>query len=463
MEKKVALHNLGCKTNSYELDYMQQVLQEKGFTIVPFDENADIYIINTCTVTNTADRKSRQMLHKAKQKNPDAVVVAVGCYVQTGLKDVEKDPAIDLAIGNNRKKDIVPILFEYLEKKDNFKSGLGENPDKTLDGTTVIDINHTNEYEEMHIEKTAEHQRAYIKIQDGCNQFCSYCLIPFARGRVRSRKAEDIIDEIKTVVKAGYIEVVLTGIHISSYGIDFDENYNQTGDYKGEGKLIDLCEMVDKIDGLKRLRLGSLEPRIVTEENAKRLAALKTICPHFHLSLQSGCDDTLKRMNRHYTAKEYKESVELLRKYFDRPAITTDVIVGFPGEDEREFEESRAFLEDIEFYEMHVFKYSKRAGTRAAIMPDQVPDELKASRSDILLDMTARHSKKFREKYIGGTALVLFEEEKKIAGKNCFVGHTADYVKVAVEDDGDIHSGDLILCKIKEFLMEEVLLGQIIR
>ncbi|MBP5198188.1 MAG: tRNA (N(6)-L-threonylcarbamoyladenosine(37)-C(2))-methylthiotransferase MtaB [Lachnospiraceae bacterium] len=463
MEKKVALHNLGCKTNSYELDYMQQVLQEKGFTIVPFDENADIYIINTCTVTNIADRKSRQMLHRAKQKNPDAVVVAVGCYVQTGLKDVEKDPAIDLAIGNNRKKDIVPILFEYLEKHEKFGKGEGDAVDKTLNGTTVIDINHTNEYEDMHIEKTAEHTRAYIKIQDGCNQFCSYCLIPYARGRVRSRKALDIVSEIEKIVEKGYSEVVLTGIHISSYGIDFDENYNATGDYRGKGKLIELCEMVDRIPGLERLRLGSLEPRIVTEENAKRLAALRTLCPHFHLSLQSGCDDTLKRMNRHYSAAEYRDSVNTLRKYFDRPAITTDVIVGFPGEDEREFSESRAFLEDIKFYEMHVFKYSKRAGTRAADMDNQVSDENKAIRSDILLEMTEKHSKEFREKYLGNTAKVLFEEKKKIGSEEYFVGHTTDYVKVAVKDDGEINSGDILLCKIKEFLMEEVLLGQIIR
>ena len=344
--KNVALHNLGCKVNSYEMDVMQQRLQEKGYQIVPFDAKADIYIVNTCTVTNIADRKSRQMLHRAKAMNPDAVVVAVGCYVQTGGEQALKDDSIDLAIGNNKKKDLIPILEEYLEQreKDDASDDL-----ETLHNTTVIDINKTCEYEEMTLKQTAEHTRAYIKIQDGCNQFCSYCIIPYARGRVRSRKAEDILNEIRGIVQAGYQEVVLTGIHISSYGIDFEEEAWNQGhsvevmqgeerhDYRGRSKLLDLVEQIHEIEGLKRIRLGSLEPRIITAENAAKLASLKKVCPHFHLSLQSGCNETLKRMNRHYTTGEYYDSVNLLRSVYDRPAITTDVIVGFPGETEEEF------------------------------------------------------------------------------------------------------------------------------
>ena len=349
--KSVALHNLGCKVNSYEIEVMQQMLQEKGYTIVPFDETADIYIVNTCTVTNIADRKSRQMLHRAKQKNPAALVVAVGCYVQTGREDVEQDPCIDLAIGNNRKKDLASILEEYLqdlEQEDAVAENAenaGHGVDKTLHDTTVIDINHTAEYEEMTLKQTAEHTRAYIKIQDGCNQFCSYCVIPYARGRVRSRRAEDIIREITGMAQNGYREIVLTGIHISSYGIDFDEEAWKRGesvsvlkedeerrDYSGSSKLIDLLERIHDIEGIERIRIGSLEPRIITEETAARMAALPKLCPHFHLSLQSGCDATLRRMNRKYTSEEYAESVALLRKVFDHPAITTDVIVGFPGE-----------------------------------------------------------------------------------------------------------------------------------
>ncbi len=460
--KNIAFHNLGCKVNSYEIEVMQQNLQENGYNIVPFDSVADIYIINTCTVTNIADRKSRQMLHRAKQKNPNAIVVAVGCYVQTGREDVEKDESIDLAIGNNRKKDIVEILEEYLReqisvskddcKAEEDKGGAseqlgcmeGQKPLKTLYDTTIIDINNTYDYEEMTLKQTAEHTRAYIKIQDGCNQFCSYCVIPYARGRVRSRRAEDIIREIKGIVEAGYREVVLTGIHISSYGIDFEEEAWQHGesvevhrggerlDYSGSSKLIDLVERIHHIPGLERIRLGSLEPRIVTSENAKRLAAMPKICPHFHLSLQSGCDETLKRMNRYYTAGEYFQSVELLRKCFGHPAITTDVIVGFPGETEEEFAQTKAFLEKVGFYEMHIFKYSKRAGTRAAVMPHQVPDQTKTLRSNILLALEKEQSHAFRSRYIGKVAEVLLEEKKEIGGQEYFVGYTKDYVKVAI-------------------------------
>ena len=328
--KSIALHNLGCKVNGYEMDVMQQILHKKGYKIVPFDEKADIYIINTCTVTNIADQKSRQMLHRAKKKNPDAVVVAVGCYVQTGGEKIAEDTAIDLVIGNNRKRDVAEILEEYLAAKEN---GTLSDRDRMLQSQTVIDINHTKEYEEMKLTGTSGHTRAYVKIQDGCNQFCSYCIIPYARGRVRSRREEDILTEVLHLVETGYQEIVLTGIHISSYGID-----------RGTPELLQLLEKLNRIEGLRRIRLGSLEPGIVTEEFAGKLSLFSKVCPHFHLSLQSGCDTTLKRMNRHYTAGEYYNCVENLRSHFDRPAITTDVIVGFPGETEAEFELTRAFL-----------------------------------------------------------------------------------------------------------------------
>ena len=487
--KKVALHNLGCKVNSYELDVVQQNLLEKGYEIVPFQEETDIYIINTCTVTNMADRKSRQMLHRAKAKNPDAVVVALGCYVQTGREDVILDDCIDLAVGNNRKKDLPAILEEYLTRRNGrnaaegvfrevseaVKSNIGEKimqtetPDKTLSDTTIIDVNNTYEYEEMTLKKTSEHTRAYIKIQDGCNQFCSYCIIPYARGRVRSRRLEDILREIKGLVAAGYQEVVLTGIHISSYGIDFEEEAWQQGrsveqlksqgrhDYSGRSKLIDLLEKVQEIEGLSRIRIGSLEPRVVTEDFVQRLAALDKVCPHFHLSLQSGCDATLKRMNRHYTAGEYLNSVEILRKIYDRPAITTDVIVGFPQETEEEFEETREFLKKVQFYEMHIFKYSKRKGTVAANMPGQVPDMVKTRRSNVLLEMEKLQSEAFRSFYIGKEAEVLFEESKVIDGRCYQLGHTRDYVKVALETEEEL-SNQVRRVKINGFLNNEILM-----
>ena len=398
--KKVALHNLGCKVNGYEMDVMQQRLEEKGYKIVPFDKKADIYIINTCTVTNIADRKSRQMLHKAKKMNPDAVVVAVGCYVQTGRDKIEMDECIDLAVGNNRKKDIVEILEVFFRERAR-DNGL---QDKTLQDTTILDINHTDEYEEMQLYTTAEHTRAYIKIQDGCNQFCTYCIIPYARGRVRSRKPEDILAEIRGLVANGYKEVVVTGIHVSSYGLDFLKK--ETGDYlEGIGDireavykqefLLKLLEEMQKVEGLERIRLGSLEPRIITERFAKRLSELTKICPHFHLSLQSGCDSVLKRMNRHYTADEYYEKVQILRKYFETPAITTDIITGFPQESEEEFACTVEFVKKVNFYETHVFRYSKRQGTPAANMDGQLTDAVKAARSDVLLTLARENGKTF--------------------------------------------------------------------
>ncbi len=438
--KTVAFHNLGCKVNSYEMDAMLQALKAKGYSIVSFDEKADIYIVNTCTVTNMADRKSRQMLHKAKKTNPESIVVAVGCYVQSDTQAVAADDAVDLMIGNNKKKDLVTILEHYME-------GVEEE--------SVIDINHTYEYEEMKLTGTQEHTRAYIKIQDGCNQFCTYCMIPYARGRVRSRLKTDILDEIKGLVSAGYQEFVLTGIHISSYGIDFKD-----GENKGEN-LLSLVQAIDKIDGVKRLRIGSLEPRIVTKEFAKELSALKSICPHFHLSLQSGCEDTLKRMNRHYTPEQFMEGVNYLRQAFEHPAITTDVIVGFPGETTEEFEATKAFLEKIDFYEMHIFKYSKRKGTKAAVMENQVPEDIKTQRSNILQQIEVSSSKKFRDYYMDKAIDVLIEEIKEINGKIYWIGHTKEYVKAAIETDNvadknlqnKIISGHAI-----EYLDKEILL-----
>jgi len=453
--KNVALHNLGCKVNSYETEVMQQKLVEKGYHIVPFDTKADIYIVNTCTVTNIADRKSRQMLHRAKQLNPEAVVVAVGCYVQTGQESLLKDKSVDLCIGNNRKRDIAEILEEYFRRQG---EEAGEKPscsrpeEKTLGNTTILDIAHTLEYEEAQLAGTAEHTRVYIKIQDGCNQFCSYCAIPYARGRVRSRRLSDILAEVQALTEAGYREIVLTGIHISSYGIDFEDKI-----YDGNSRLTELVEALHEVPGIQRIRLSSLEPRVVTKETARRLAALPKVCPHFHLSLQSGCDATLKRMNRHYTTGEYYTSVEYLRSSFERPAITTDVIVGFPGETEAEFQQTKEFLEKVGFYEMHIFKYSRRSGTSAAEMPGQVSEQVKRQRSNELLVMEKRQSESFRRAYIDREAEVLLEETVELGGELWRVGHTKDYVKVAVKADEAPPANTVVRVKVRGFLTDEVM------
>ena len=460
--KNVALHNLGCKVNSYEIEVMQQKLSEKGYSIVPFAPGADIYIINTCTVTNIADRKSRQMVHKAKKMNPDAVVVAVGCYVQTGRDKVEMDECIDLAIGNNKKKDIVEILEAFLKERNPKE----QVQNKTLQDTTILDINHTDEYEEMKLYKTAEHTRAYIKIQDGCNQFCTYCIIPYARGRVRSRKEEDILSEIRGLVSNGYKEVVVTGIHLSSYGLDFLNK--QSGDYLDGAKdvreavykkefLLKLLEEMQNVEGLERIRLGSLEPRIITERFAKRLSELSKVCPHFHLSLQSGCDSVLKRMNRHYTADEYFEKVQILRKYFKNPAITTDIITGFPQETEEEFAETVEFVKKVNFYETHIFRYSKRQGTPAAKMDGQLTDAVKALRSDVLLELAQKNGKAFREQFVGQTVDVLLEETKEINGRLYMTGHTKEYIQAAVETAENM-ANSMVRGTITGFLTDEILL-----
>ena len=408
--RKAAFHNLGCKVNSYETEAMQQLLEDAGYEIVPFREGADVYIINTCSVTNVADRKSRQMLHRAKKMNPSAAVVAFGCYVQAAGAELKKDEAVDLIVGNNQKKDLVQILDDYFTDHENS----GE----------ILDIGHSQEYEELHIRRIADHTRAFIKVQDGCNQFCSYCIIPYTRGRVRSRRPEDIEHEVRGIAEAGYKEIVLTGIHLSSYGVDFKDEQQEN--------LLTLIKRLDQIPGIERLRLGSLEPRIVTREFAKELARLRTICPHFHLSLQSGCDATLKRMKRRYNAAEYQACCEILREEFDNPAITTDVIVGFPGETEEEFAETERFLKAIHFYEMHIFKYSRRAGTRAADMPDQVPEGTKSVRSDILLALEKQQSLEYRGRFLGTEEEILLEEPIEIDGTKYMMGHTRQYVKGAV-------------------------------
>ena len=403
--RKAALHNLGCKVNAYETEAMQEMLEQNGYEIVPFAEGADVYVINTCTVTNMADRKSRQMLHRARKMNPNAVVVAAGCYVQA--QGAKADDCIDIIIGNNKKKDLITILDEHFAKIEE------KEPQVEL-----IDIAHTHEYEEMRVSRQAEHTRANVKVQDGCNQFCSYCIIPYARGRVRSRKMEDVLAEVHTLAFNGYQEIVLTGIHLSSYGIDTGEN------------LLELIRAVHQVEGILRIRLGSLEPRIITREFAEGIAALPKMCPHFHLSLQSGCNTTLKRMNRRYTAEEYYEKCELLREVFDHPALTTDVIVGFPGETEEEFRESKAFLEKVNFYETHIFKYSRRQGTKAAEMKDQVPEPVKTERSNQLIALGKVNKKAFEDRLIGQTVEVLMEEEIQRDSEMWQIGHTREYVKV---------------------------------
>ena len=424
--RKAALHNLGCKVNAYETEAMQQMLEEAGYEIVPFTEKADVYVINTCSVTNMADRKSRQMLHRAKKNNPDAVVVAAGCYVQTKEEEAKCDDAVDILIGNNRKKELVSCLDAYFAQRDRGEAA-AENRQSDRNGNlqeAVLDINDNGQpFEELSLKRSAEHTRAFIKVQDGCNQFCSYCIIPYARGRVRSRKAGNVLEEVKRLAASGYQEVVLTGIHLSSYGIDCGDD------------LLHLIQLVHSVDGIKRIRLGSLEPRIVTEEFAEALSGMEKICPHFHLSLQSGCDETLQRMNRKYTTAEYEESCNILRTCFQHPAITTDVIVGFPGETEEEFATTEAFLEKIHFYEMHIFKYSKRQGTRAAVMENQVPEEIKTKRSAKLLALSAKMSKEFREYYLGSEQEVLFEEQVPVDGTPMYVGYTKEYVKVAVQSE----------------------------
>lgn len=434
--RRAALHNLGCKVNAYETEAMQELLEKAGYTIVDFEDEADVYVVNTCSVTNVADKKSRQMLHRAKARNPKAAVVAAGCYVQAAAETLKADGAVDLVIGNNKKAELVPLL-------ENFFTGKEE-------GESVIDISGTQEYEPLHIARQTEHTRAFIKVQDGCNQFCSYCIIPYTRGRVRSRRPEDVEAEVRRLASEGYREAVLTGIHLSSYGMDFQDGTD----------LLSLIRRIHGIDGIERIRFGSLEPRIITEEFASALAGMEKICPHFHLSLQSGCDETLKRMNRHYTCEEYLERCQILRNCFSNPAITTDVIVGFPGETEEEFEQTQEFLKTVHFYEMHVFKYSRRAGTRADRMPDQIPEPVKTKRSAALLKLEAEMSKEYRASFLGKQAELLLEEPAVIGGQTYMIGHTKEYVKGAVpikEGEAAGLKNTFYTGTLKNFLTDEII------
>ena len=432
MNRTVAIHSLGCKVNSYEAESMEQLLKQAGYTIVPFDENitADIYIINTCSVTNIADRKSRQMLHKSKKINPDAIVVAAGCYVNADTKKAAEDNAVDIVLGNNCKINIVEALENYYKDKNNSEM--------------VVDFKEKQEYEELKLDEVSTHTRAYIKIQDGCNQFCSYCIIPYTRGRIRSRDIDEIEEEVTKLVSKGFKEVVLTGIHLTSYGVD-----------NNKGSLLEVIMRLDKIEGLQRIRLGSLEPRVITEEFAKTLSSSKKICPHFHLSLQSGCDTVLKRMNRKYTTQEYYDKCCILRKYFNNPAITTDVIVGFPQETEEEFEATKVFLEKVHFYEMHIFKYSRRKGTVADRMEGQVDEKIKTQRSAILLALENKMSKEYRQQHVGKTEEVLIEEIVSENGKDYFMGFTPDYIRVKIACDTALDNSEYINT-IKKVYMKEL-------
>ena len=438
--KKVAFHTLGCKVNIYETEAMQELMQRAGYSIVDFDDKADIYVVNTCSVTNMADRKSRQMLHKAKKDNPEAIVVAVGCYVQAAAKSIKQDEKIDIIIGNNMKNKIADIINNYYEHQD---------PDTVdISGDFVLDISKIKEYEEFRVLKHKEHTRAFIKIQDGCNQFCSYCIIPYTRGRVRSRSIEEIEKEVRDLVNVGYKEVVLTGIHISSYGLDFEEKI----------KLIELVEAVAKIEGVKRLRISSLEPRVVTEEFVKRLSKLENFCPHFHLSLQSGSDTTLKAMSRRYSALEFKEGVRLIRKYFDMPALTTDIIAGFPSETKEDFIESLEYIKDIEFFELHVFPYSKREGTKAATMKETLGNKDKTRRVNLLLAMQKPITRKFLEAKLGCEVEVLIEGEFEHEGERYILGHSKEYIKVALPYIKAARN-TIINAELKSFIQDDIILA----
>ena len=426
--KEVAFCTLGCKVNQYETNAMEQKFIQAGYQIKNFNEKADIYIINTCTVTNMSDKKSRQMIRKAKQLNKYAVVVAVGCYVQTAKEELESIKELDLILGNNEKKDIV----QYVEKHQNGIKQIKYN-----------DVLHQNEYDEYGFVTHIEQTRAIVKVQDGCDRFCSYCTIPYARGKVRSRKLENIIEEVTKLAQNGIKEVVITGIHIASYGKDFNENIG----------LIDALEKINEIEGIQRIRLGSLEPMLINEDFLNRLSKLDKICHHFHLSLQSGCDETLKRMNRRYTTDEFRNVVKLLRNTYDEVILTTDIIVGFPGETEEEFEKTYEFLKEIKFYKMHVFKYSKRSGTKAATMPNQIKPEIQEKRSKRLIELSDTNQKEYNKEYIGKTLEVLFEEQNGEYIK----GHTQNYIVVNVKGNISSFHNEIINVKIVEMLGDELL------
>ena len=451
--RTIAFHNLGCKVNSYETDAMAQKCIEKGYKIVDFEQKSDIYVVNTCSVTNIADRKSRQMLHKAKKQNPDSVVVAVGCFVQANPEEVAKDEAIDLIVGNNKKKDLFEILEEYLNQR---------SESKDLQGRTITDVHHCD-YEELKINKSEEHSRVFVKIQDGCDRYCTYCIIPYVRGNLRSRKPEDVVREIKEIAANGYREVVITGIHLSSYGKDFLKDGKPSLDYTGNSDyLIDLLKDINDIEGIDRIRIGSFEPMILSEDFVEKLSRINKLCPHFHISLQSGCDSVLKRMNRHYNTEQFYEKTVLLRKYFPGCALTTDVIVGFPGETDEEFEETYKYLTKIKFFETHIFPYSRRKGTVADRMPDQLTMNEKKERVSKLLELDAKLSAEFRKSKLGETTDIVVEETKVIDGKEYLVGHTPEYIMCAINTGNN--NLDLIGQKaeilLKSMLNDEIVYGE---
>lgn len=449
MKKTAAFLSLGCKVNSYETEAMRGMFESAGYDIVDFKERADVYVINTCTVTNIADRKSRQMLHQAKKRNPNAVIAAVGCYVQAAEEALLEDSAVDLVVGNNKKADIVTMVERCL---------IGSEKEEL-----IVDMAKEQEYEALHVITTMEKTRAFIKIQDGCNRFCSYCIIPYVRGRVRSRDEEDILAEITRLADKGYKEIVLTGIHLSSYGTDRNKkgDHHEMQDSFEAMPLATLITRIGKIDGIKRIRLGSLEPRIITREFLEAIASVEQFCPHFHLSLQSGSDGVLRRMNRKYSAQEYYDRVVMIKEYFENPSFTTDVIVGFPGETQEEFEETKRFIQKVEFSHIHVFKYSKRAGTKAADMPNQIAEEIKNQRSNEIIILSEMMAKEYKQRFMGKIEKILMEEQMTLDGINYQVGHNERYLKIAVACEQDL-SNQLINGKIIGTLNDEILLCEII-
>lgn len=426
--KRIAFCTLGCKVNQYETNAMMQEFTKNGYNIVEFEEEAEIYVVNTCTVTNMADKKSRQMLRKVKEINPNSILVAVGCYAQVAKQELEKIPEIDLILGVNEKKDIIKYVEEYIEKNSE------------VEQVVVSDVIQQREFVDFGTVTYTEKTRAVIKVQDGCDRYCSYCLIPYARGRVRSRKPDSVIKEIQEIAKIGIKEVVITGIHIASYGKDFSNDIiiginQKLNNKKEEYRLIDLLEDINNIEGIERIRLGSIEPTLITEEFTERLSKLKKVCDHFHLSLQSGCNDTLKRMNRRYTTEEFEKVTQILRKTYPNVALTTDIIVGFPGETDEEFENTYEYLKKIAFYKMHVFKYSPRKGTKAAIMPKQVDGNIKEERSKKLISLSDNNEIAYNKKYVGKNIEVLFEDEHVENEQRYIKGHTANYIVVKVKQE----------------------------
>ncbi len=446
MNKTAAFLTLGCKVNSYETEAIRGMFESAGYGVVDFKDTADVYIINTCTVTNIADRKSRQMLHQAKKRNPEAIIVAVGCYVQAAEDELLKDSSVDLVIGNNRKLEIVKLVESFGQEND-------------TSSNMVIDIGAETDYEELSIISAMEKTRAFIKIQDGCNRFCSYCIIPYVRGRVRSRNQEDILKEIMQLSEAGYKEFVLTGIHISSYGTD---RLEAGEDIYKRMPLASLIKAIGRIPGIERIRLGSLEPMIITEEFVQEIAGVEQFCPHFHLSLQSGSDTVLGRMNRRYTSGEYEEKVRMIRRYFDNPAFTTDVIVGFPGETDKEFEETLEFVQRIGFSDIHVFKYSKRAGTKAAKMTDQIPEERKQQRSNILMNAARQMTTDYKSGFLGRIETILIEERIVVEGKKYLTGHNERYLKLAVLSENDLTDKEDAINKVVKARVEKDLTNDIL-